>query len=81
MTDAEQPLSLLNADLSPSSSLLANLRQELMRHPPFAQMQAGDVDFFLKHARQNYFAPEEILIEPDSGPVTELFFIRQGAVI
>ncbi|WP_341910643.1 DUF294 nucleotidyltransferase-like domain-containing protein [Polaromonas sp. YR568] len=81
MTDAEQPLSLLNADLSPSSSLLANLRQELMRHPPFAQMQAGDVDFFLKHARQNYFAPEEILIEPESGPVTELFFIRQGAVI
>ncbi|MDP2447892.1 MAG: DUF294 nucleotidyltransferase-like domain-containing protein [Polaromonas sp.] len=81
MTDAEQPLSLLNADLSPSSSLLANLRQELMRHPPFAQMQAGDVDFFLSHARQNYFAPEEILIEPDSGPVTELFFIRQGAVI
>ena len=81
MTDAEQPLSLLNADLSPSSSLLANLRQELMRHPPFAQMLAGDVDFFLKHARQNYFAPEEILIEPDSGPVTELFFIRQGAVI
>ncbi|MDI1339261.1 DUF294 nucleotidyltransferase-like domain-containing protein [Polaromonas sp.] len=81
MTDAEQPLSLLNADLSPSSSLLANLRQELMRHPPFAQMQAGDVDFFLSHARQNYFAPEEILIDPDSGPVTELFFIRQGAVI
>ncbi|MDP3754557.1 DUF294 nucleotidyltransferase-like domain-containing protein [Polaromonas sp.] len=81
MTDAEQPLSLLNADLSPSSSLLANLRQELMRHPPFAQMQAGDVDFFLSHARQNYFAPEEILIEPDSGPVNELFFIRQGAVI
>ncbi|MDP1888742.1 DUF294 nucleotidyltransferase-like domain-containing protein [Polaromonas sp.] len=81
MTDAEQPLSLLNADLSPSSSLLANLRQELMRHPPFAQMQAGDVDFFLSHARQNYFAPEEILIEPDSGPVKELFFIRQGAVI
>lgn len=81
MTDADQPLSLLNADLSPSSSLLANLRQELMRHPPFAQMLAGDVDFFLSHARQNYFAPEEILIEPDSGPVTELFFIRQGAVI
>lgn len=81
MTDAEQPLSSLNADLSPSSSLLANLRQELMRHPPFAQMQAGDVDFFLSHARQNYFAPEEVLIKPDSGPVTELFFIRQGAVI
>jgi CBS domain-containing protein len=81
VTDAEQPLASLNADLSPSSSLLANLRQELMRYPPFAQMQAGDVDFFLRHARQNYFAPEEILIEPGSGPVTELFLIRRGAVI
>ena len=81
MTDAKQPLSLLNADLSPSSSLLANLRQELMRHPPFAQMLASDVDFFLSHARQNYFAPGEILIEPDNGPVREIFFIRQGAVI
>ena len=81
MTDAPQPLSSLSADLSPSSSLLANLRQELMRHPPFAQMQASEVDFFLSHSRQNYFAPEEILIGPESGIVKELFFIRQGAVI
>ncbi len=81
MTDADQPLASLSADLSPSSSLLANLRQELMRHPPFAQMQAGDVDFFLSHSAQNYFAPDEILLDPDSGPVQQLFFIRQGAVI
>ncbi len=81
MTDADQPLASLSADLSPSSSLLANLRQELMRHPPFAQMQAGDVDFFLSHSGQNYFAPDEILLDPDSGLVKQLFFIRQGAVI
>jgi CBS domain-containing protein len=81
VTDAAQPLASLNADLSPSSSLLTNLRQELMRHPPFAQMQAGDVDFFLSHSRENYYAPGETLIEPDSGLVEQLFFIRQGAVI
>ncbi len=81
MTDAEQPLSSLSADLSPSSSLLTNLRQELMRHPPFAQMQASDVDFFLSHSRENYYAPGETLVEPDSGLVEQLFFIRQGAVI
>ncbi len=81
MTDADQPLASLSADLSPSSSLLANLRQELMRHPPFAQMQAGAVDYFLSHSRQNYFAPDEILLDPDNGLVNELFFIRQGAVI
>ncbi len=81
MTDAAQPLASLKADLSPSSSLLSNLRQELMRHPPFAQMQAGEVDFFLSHSRQNYFAPGEMLIGPENGVVEQLFFIRQGAVI
>ncbi|MDP3169701.1 MAG: DUF294 nucleotidyltransferase-like domain-containing protein, partial [Polaromonas sp.] len=53
----------------------------LMRHPPFAQMLAGDVDFFLNHSRENYYAPEELLISPDSGVVENLFFIRKGAVI
>ncbi|WP_395060072.1 DUF294 nucleotidyltransferase-like domain-containing protein [Polaromonas sp.] len=81
MTDANQPLASLNADLSPSSSLLANLRQELMRYPPFAQMLAGDVDFFLSHSRENYYAPGELLLTPDSGLVQNLIFIRQGAVI
>ena len=81
MTDADQPLALLNADLSPSSSLLTNLRQELMRYPPFAQMLAGDVDFFLSHSRENYYGPGELLITPDSGLVQNLIFIRQGAVI
>ena len=81
MTQPVQPLSLLNADLSPSSTLLANLRQELTQHPPFAQMRASDLDFFLKHSRQNYYAPGEILVAPDSGVVKQLFYIRQGAVI
>jgi len=81
VTDADQPLALLNADLSPSSSLLTNLRQELMRYPPFAQMLAGDVDFFLSHSRENYYGPGELLITPDSGLVQNLIFIRQGAVI
>ncbi len=81
MTQSDQPLSPLNADLSPSSTLLANLRQEMMRHLPFAQMQASELDFFLSHARQNYYAPGEMLVTPDSGPVKQLFFIRQGAVI
>jgi len=65
---------------TPSSSLLANLRQELGRYTPFSQMAAEDLDFFLSHSEQQYFAPEETLIEPASGEVTHLFFIRQGAV-
>jgi CBS domain-containing protein len=65
---------------TPSGSLLANLRQELARYTPFSQMTAADLDFFLTHVQQQYFAPGEILVEPDSGVVTQLLYIRQGAV-
>lgn len=68
------------AQTTPSGSLLANLRQELARYTPFSQMAAADLDFFLTHTEQQYFAPDETLIEPASGEVTHLFFIRQGAV-
>jgi CBS domain-containing protein len=64
----------------PSSSLLANLRQELARYTPFSLMAVADLDFFLSHAEQLYFAPGEILFEPASGEVNRLFFIRRGAV-
>lgn len=68
------------AQLQPSVSLLDNLRQELVRHPPFTQMAEADLDFFLRHASQQYFAPGEVLVEPASGVVAQLFYIRKGAV-
>ena len=67
-------------DATPSGSLFANFRQELLPHPPFAQMAPQDVDFFLSHAQQLYFAPDETVLEPASGVVSQLFYIRQGAV-
>ena len=66
--------------LMPSPSLLANFRQELSRHPPFAQMDAAGLDFFLTHCEQRYFAPGDVLIQPADGVVQQIFFIRQGAV-
>jgi CBS domain-containing protein len=68
------------APLTPSASLLAHLRRDLARHPPFAQMAPDDIDFFLAHALQRYYAPDEVLLEPASGEVAELLYIRQGAV-
>lgn len=65
---------------SPSHHLLANLRQELMRYAPFGQMAGQDVDFFLAHASQQYFAPGEMVLAPQHGAVQELLYIRQGAV-
>ena len=67
-------------DASPSGSLFANFRRELSLHPPFTQMTPADIDCFLSRARQQYFAPDEILLEPASGVVRQLFYVRQGAV-
>lgn len=81
MTHAASPASLPTGQTqTPSSSLLANLRQELGRYTPFSEMAAADLDDFLSHAQQQYFAPGETLVEPASGVVTQLFYIRQGAV-
>ncbi|MBX9959771.1 MAG: CBS domain-containing protein [Burkholderiaceae bacterium] len=79
MTQATAPATVTTAQM-PSSSLLANLRQELARYTPFSLMAVADLDFFLSHAEQLYFAPGEILFEPASGEVNRLFFIRRGAV-
>jgi CBS domain-containing protein len=80
MTQATSGPSTTVAAQMPSGSLVANLRQELGRYTPFSQMAAADLDFFLTHVEQQYFAPGEVLVEPASGEVTQLFFIRQGAV-
>ena len=68
------------SELSPSGSLLGNFRKELAQHSPFAQMTQADLDYFLSQAHQHYFAPEDILIEPTLGVVTQLFYIRRGTV-
>jgi CBS domain-containing protein len=65
----------------PSPSLLANFRQELMRHAPFAQMAQPEVDYFLTHCEQRYYAADAVLVEPADGVVEHIFFIRKGSVV
>ncbi len=65
---------------SPSASLLANLRAELMRHPPFAQMQNAHVEAFVAAAMQAYFEPGEEMLAPSHGAPRHLFFIRRGRI-
>jgi len=65
---------------TPSPSLMTNLRAELMRHPPFSQMQPAHVDRFVAEARQAYYAPGEVVLEPAMGPVDMLHLIRQGHI-
>ncbi|MGQ3051504.1 MAG: DUF294 nucleotidyltransferase-like domain-containing protein [Roseateles sp.] len=65
---------------TPSASLVAQLAQELERHAPFAQMQAGELHELLVAAELAYFAPGELVLGPEQGPVTHLHLLRQGEV-
>ncbi len=64
----------------PSPSLLGNLRTELMRHVPFAQMQPAHVDQFLSACTQAYYAPGETVLAPADGAPAHLIYIRQGHI-
>ncbi len=70
----------MNTSTSPSSSLLTQLRSELMAHAPFAQMDTATVGRFVAGAQQVYFAPGETVIAPGSGVATHLFCVRRGSV-
>ena len=74
------PDALTPSPLSPSSSLFANLRAELVRALPFSRMLAAHVDELLAQARQAYFAPDEVVLEAAMGPVHDLHYIRRGSV-
>ena len=50
--------------MTPSTSLLANLRTELMRRPPFSQMRSDDVEALVAGAVQTYHAPGELIVGP-----------------
>ncbi len=66
--------------MTPSSSLIANLRTELMRVTPFAQMEPDHVERFVAECTQCYFESGELVLAPAHGVVTNLLFIRRGSV-
>lgn len=56
------------------------MRERLSRYLPFSQMQPHHVDRFLAGASEVYFAPGEVILQPESGIVDTLYFLRQGSV-
>ena len=56
--------------MTPSPSLIANLRTELMRFAPFAQMDAVHVERFVAACTQCYFEPGEVVRVVD-GPFND----------
>ncbi len=63
-----------------SPALATALRERLARYLPFSQMRPEHVDRFLASASEVYFAPGEVILQPESGVVDSLFFLRQGSV-
>ena len=63
-----------------SSSLIQNLRQQVMQRLPFSGMAVADVDFFIQSSCEVYFAPTEVILSPADGPPACLYLIRQGRV-
>lgn len=66
--------------MSPSSSLVSNLRVELMRFAPFSQMDPAHVDRFVAASVQAYYEPGEEVLAPARGAVTHLLYIRRGSI-
>lgn len=63
-----------------SSSLIQNLRQQVMQRLPFSGMAVADVDFFIQSSCEVYCAPNEVILSPADGPPACLYLIRQGRV-
>jgi len=68
------------SDATPAASLLDQLAAELVRHPPFAEMELAHVRQFIVGAREAYHAPGEVILEPSMGPVHSLVLLRSGRV-
>lgn len=66
---------------SPSRSLVFNLQRQLSQVLPFSEMEQQHVEQFITSAREFYFEPDEVILEPASGPAEVLYFVRQGAVV
>jgi CBS domain-containing protein len=75
-----KPSSTPAATPTPSSSLIASLREALARHPPFSLMAAADVDRWVGASHEVYFAPDEVICQASDGPVDRLYWLKRGRV-
>ena len=69
-----------NTKLNSAQSLVKNLSQQLMAELPFSAMQVHDVNYFIESSQEAYFAPNEIILSPETGVPKCLFLLRQGTV-
>jgi CBS domain-containing protein len=70
-----------NTKLNSAQSLVKNLAEQLMAELPFSAMQLADVNFFVESSQEAYFAPDEVILSPESGIPKYLYLLRQGTVL
>lgn len=65
---------------SVSHSLVSGLADQLMTVMPFSEMSRNHVDSFIESCDEQYYEPNEIIIDPSSGKPKYLYLLRQGSV-
>lgn len=63
-----------------SSSLVNGLVEQLMTVMPFSEMDKESVAVFINYCDEQYYEPDEIIIDPSAGVPKCLYLIRQGSV-
>lgn len=65
--------------MSPNSPL-APVTDFLRRHAPFDQMAPAHLEFMAKRLKLAFYARDEVILGPDSGPADRFYIIKQGRV-
>lgn len=61
-------------------SMVQGMVQQLMAYLPFSEMEQAHVEEFLQLCVEQYYEPNEVIIDPGSGVPEYLYLIHQGAV-
>jgi CBS domain-containing protein len=70
----------LQARLETERTILIPTIESLRRHAPFDRMAPAHLEFLAKHLRLAFYPKGEVLIDPERGPASTLFIIKQGSV-
>lgn len=63
-----------------SPTIARAIRQVLAPHVPFSQMDRADLDFLVGAVEVAYFAPGELILQPEATAPARCFIVKQGRV-
>lgn len=66
---------------NPSGQMLDFIKQKLVRHAPFSEIPLRDLDCLLVGCAQTYFAPGEVIVQPQDGPPQFLYYVEKGSTV